>query len=85
MSDCRTGCPTPGSHPSWGACARASRIQIGDVAGRMNNLAWDHELDAYEGAVRQGIEPRNTTLRETKAAIEFADRTGLGDPWGAVA
>lgn len=80
---CRTGCLTQ-DHRSWGECARDSLIQIGDVAGRDVNRAWDHELDSYESAVRQGIEPRNTTLRETQAAVEFADRTGLGDPWGAI-
>lgn len=78
---CRSGCPTR-DHATWGECARASGIQVGDVAGRDRNRAWDHELDAYESAVRQGIEPRNTTLRETRAAVEFADRTGIGDPWG---
>lgn len=80
---CRSGCLSR-DHSSWGECLRASGIQIGDVHGRDVNKAWDHELDMYESAVRQGIEPRNTTLPETKAAIEFADRTGIGDPWGAI-
>lgn len=80
MSKCRSGCPTQ-NHESWGECARAAGLQIGDIRGRNTNIAWDRELDAYEGAVRQGIEPRTTRLHDTKAAIEFADKTGVGDPW----
>jgi hypothetical protein len=80
MSNCRSACPTQ-DHDSWGACARAAQIQIGDVAGRNVNRAWDHELDAYESAVRQGIEPKTTRLADTRAAVAFADKTGIGNPW----
>lgn len=77
---CRSGCPTQ-DHATWGECARAAEILIGDVRGRDINRAWDYELDSYEGAVRQGIEPKTTKLADTRAAVEFADKTGIGNPW----
>lgn len=77
---CRSGCVTQ-DHASWGECARAAGLQIGDVRGRDTSKAWDYELDSYEGAVRQGIEPKTTQLHDTQAAIEFADKTGIGNPW----
>lgn len=80
MSNCRSGCATQ-DHASWGECARAAQLQIGDVQGRNVNRAWDYELDAYESAVRQGIEPKTTQLADTRAAVKFADETGIGDPW----
>lgn len=81
---CRSGCPTQ-DHDSWGACARAARFQIGDIRGRQTNRAWDYELDRFEGAVRQGIMPKTTQLRDTVAAEKFADATGVGDPFGGLA
>lgn len=81
MSKCRSGCPTQ-NHGSWGDCARAARIQTGDLKGRGTNQAWDYELDRFENATRQGIVPRGTRLAQTVAAEQFADKTGVGDPWG---
>jgi len=80
MSNCRSGCATR-DHATWGECARASQLQVGDVQGRNTNRAWDYELDSYESAVRQGIEPKTTRLADTRAAVEFANTTGIGDPW----
>jgi hypothetical protein len=76
---CRSACPTQ-DHDSFGQCCRSARLQIGSLAQRDYYKAWDHELDAYEAAVRQGIEPRTTKLGDTQAAVEFADETGIGDP-----
>lgn len=72
---CRTGCPEPGAHSSWGACARASRIQIGDLQAEVQKR-WDRELGAYQDARRQGVQPSGTSLAQTQAAMELSERTG---------
>lgn len=72
---CRSGCPTQ-NHSSWGACARASRLQIGDVRGRDRNKDWDSELDEFQSAVEQGVVPRGTTRNHTRAALDYANLTG---------
>ncbi len=79
---CRSGCPNPGSHKSWGECARAARIQTVASFDRVaSRTAWDRELDAYADARRQGIQPKGTRMRQIREAVEFADKTGVGNPW----
>lgn len=77
---CTTGCPTPGVHRSWGACLRAKALQVGP-AERDPRIAGDRELRAYYDARMQGIQPKGTRLSQVQDAIEFADKTQVGDPW----
>lgn len=74
MSNCRTGCPDK-AHASWGECARASRMQIGDL-GRGVTAATDRRLGAYADARRQGIQPPSTKLQDSLAATRLSDRIG---------
>jgi len=69
---CRSGCPVPGTHSSWGECARAARIQIDrhGLQHRSLEKAKDRRLSRYEDAVRQGLEPRSTTWRDINDAFE---------------
>lgn len=79
---CRSGCPTPGAHRTWGECARAARIQVNaDFEQVSARKAWDTELAAYADARRQGIQPKGTQMHQVRQAVEFADQTGIGDPW----
>lgn len=69
---CRAGCPTPGKHKTWGACARAADIQI-DRHGLQNLNAEkdkDRRLSRYEDARNQGLQPKNTTWKHVNDAFE---------------
>jgi hypothetical protein len=37
---------------------------------------WDHELDLYRAARRQGIQPDGTTANKVMAAIKASDAAG---------
>lgn len=84
---CRTGCPT-GGHPTWGACARAARLQVAPVANIAAAKAWDAEIGAYKDARRQGVQPSGTTMRQITEAMEISQRTGKAfnaeDPIGSL-
>lgn len=49
---CRTGCPTPGEHGSWGECARAAAFQI-DQHSLRNDLRLERRKDAHLERYRQ--------------------------------
>ena len=78
---CSSGCATK-DHASYGECLRAKGATPvaltvhGDGFGRDRQKAWDRELDAYAGAVRQGIQPAGTSMREVQAAVEMSNMTG---------
>lgn len=76
---CRTGCPTQ-DHATWGECARAASFKVaycgiggGDATGEKN---LQKELAAYRDAKRQGIQPRSTSMRDTRKAVEISNRAG---------
>ncbi len=58
---CRTGCPTPGAHGSWGECARAADLRIGSRENRYYRR-WDAGLQAYRDARKVGLQPQKPTL-----------------------
>lgn len=72
---CRSGCPTPGAHRSFGECARAANIRVGQVDATAEKR-WDAEINAYRSAREQGIQPSGTSLSATRAALDASDRTG---------
>lgn len=37
---------------------------------------WDKELDAYESAVRQGVQPEGTTMPKIEKAMRASEATG---------
>jgi hypothetical protein len=37
---------------------------------------WDKELDAYEAAVRQGVQPEGTTTPKIEKAMRISEATG---------
>ena len=39
--------------------------------------AWDKELDSYESAVRQGVQPRGTKQHLIDEAMKTSDATGV--------
>lgn len=78
---CTSGCPTPGVHGTWGECLRSKAIQFTEIAGHEARKANDNELQAYYDARMQGVQPKGTRLEQTRQALEFANKTGTGDPW----
>lgn len=68
---CRSGCPTQ-DHASWGECARASGIQLGDLTGAGVARTTNRRLNAYADAKRQGIQPPTTRLHDVQASMRLA-------------
>lgn len=84
---CRSGCLTQ-DHGTWGACARAARLQVAPIANVAGAKAWDAELVAYKDARRQGVQPSGTTMKQVSDAMEISQRTGKAfqadDPIGSI-
>lgn len=81
VNKCRTGCPTPGVHASYGACLRAASVKVaycnstnGWDATRQKS--WDKELTDYRSALSSGIEPGGTDRRSIDKANRISDITG---------
>lgn len=76
---CRTGCPTQ-DHENWGECLRASNLELstGDANNRktMSSKAYNNELNAYSNAVRQGVEPATTNMKDIKSAMKLSELAG---------
>ncbi|MEW2498375.1 hypothetical protein AB0942_33310 [Streptomyces nodosus] len=77
---CRSGCPTPGQHKSWGECARSANLRVaycgiggGDATVQRR---WDNELAQYRSARAQGIQPDGTKGHQVRAALEASEAVG---------
>lgn len=74
-ANCSSSCKTK-DHASWGECVRSKGLQlspaINDSYGTRQR-AWDRELNNYESAVRQGLDPAGTKQHHVDAAIKEAD------------
>lgn len=73
---CRSACPTPGQHQSWGECARAANIQVGDLMNASGQKTWDRELNLYRSAREQGIQPASTRTPDIHKALDASDKAG---------
>ena len=74
-SRCSSSCYTK-DHYSWGECVRAKGLQVSPHVNdnySTRQTAWDRELDSYQSAVRQGLDPVGTKQRHVDAAIREAD------------
>ena len=78
---CSSGCPSPGSHRSWGECVRSKRASVaglestGSQVGRSYEKAFDRENDRFAQAVRDGLNPESVTNEAVEAAYRAADLT----------
>jgi len=77
---CSTGCST-GPHATYGECLRAKNMRTaymqewkGKDATRQKRA--DKNLDAYESARRQGIQPKSTRPADVQRAIQISDKMG---------
>ena len=63
-------------HLTWGECVRSKGLQLSPAVSDSygsRQRAWDRELDGYQSAVRQGLEPAGTKQRHVDAAFREAD------------
>lgn len=75
---CSSSCKTQ-DHKTFGECLRAKNLQLSPHVNdsySTRQVAWDRELDNYESAVRQGLEPAGTKQRHIDAAIREAEAGG---------
>lgn len=72
---CSSSCLTK-DHATWGECIRAKGLQVSPAINDnygSRQRAWDRELDNYESATRQGLNPAGTKQHHIDAAIREAD------------
>jgi hypothetical protein len=62
---------------SFGACLRGKRLRV--VVGDSHEITsqWDSDLDRYEWAHRQGIQPASTMRDAVETAIAVSNATGV--------
>lgn len=73
--NCTSGCLTR-DHSTWGECVRSKGLQISPAVNDnygSKQRQWDKDLDHYESAVRQGIQPEGTQRHQVDAALKGAD------------
>lgn len=55
---------------------RAKRLNLApNLSNTGEQKQWDKELDAYESARRQGVEPEGTTMKKVDEAMRRAEAT----------
>jgi hypothetical protein len=72
--NCSSSCLTK-DHGSFGECVRGKGLQISPAINDSygsRQRTWDKELDSYESAVRQGLEPVSTKQAAIDAAVREA-------------
>lgn len=74
-ANCSSACSTK-DHKSFGECMRAKSLQlspaINDSYGSRQK-SWDRELDSYDKARSDGLEPRGTKQHHVDAAYREAE------------
>jgi len=73
--NCSSTCATR-DHKTYGECIRAKGLQLSPHVNESYSTgqrAWDRELDNYESAVRQGLEPESTKQWAIDKAVREAD------------
>jgi hypothetical protein len=62
----------------FGCKAKGLQLSTGDANGRrtMSAKAYNNELNAYSDAVRQGIEPATTNMKDIQDAVKLSNLAG---------
>jgi hypothetical protein len=80
FSHCASSCKE-GGHTSYGQCLRSKRLSVTGLEStnpsftREADKAWNSELDLYDAARKQGIQPASTKREHIEAAIEVSQIT----------
>lgn len=75
---CASTCPTQDC-PSYGACLRSKRLSVTGLEStspsftRERERDWNSELDLYEQARKEGIQPATTQRKDIEAAMQISD------------
>jgi len=78
MGACRTGCKTK-DHESWGACARASELQLNAVMTSPLKAVFEvtnSELPRYQRLRKEGIQPEGTSTSKMDEAVKASKLLG---------
>lgn len=74
---CSSACLTR-DHRTFGECMRSKALQLApNLSDTQSQKTWDKELDSYESARRQGVEPRGTKQHLIDEAMRTSDATGV--------
>jgi len=74
VSNCSSSCLKK-DHETWGECVRSKGLQLSPAVNdsySTKQKAWDRELDNYESARRQGLDPAGTKQHHIDAAFKEA-------------
>ena len=74
---CSSGCPTPGSHKSYGECLRAKSLQNMNVEAHEHNQSIYRQVDEYVDARREGMQPASVFKKDVDFAREVTKKTGV--------
>lgn len=83
---CASSCKTQ-DHDSYGACLRAKNVATTGLESTNPSFSttrqkkWDKELDLYESAIKQGIQPEGSTTDKIRDALDKSD--AMGAAYGA--
>jgi hypothetical protein len=73
--NCSGTCATR-DHSTYGECLRAKGIQLSPAVNGeygKKQKTWDKDLDHYESATRQGLQPSGTQRHQVDQALREAD------------
>lgn len=78
---CTSSCLTK-AHKSYGECLASKRVATtglettGPSFSTSRQKQFDRELDLYQSATSQGIQPPTTQTKDIRAALDMSDATG---------
>ncbi|MGZ4519161.1 MAG: hypothetical protein ACXVGA_00925 [Mycobacteriaceae bacterium] len=78
---CASSCRTQ-DHQTYGQCLRAKNVATTGLESTAPSFstthqkAWDKELDLYESAIKQGIQPEGTKTAQIREALDASDKVG---------
>jgi len=75
MTSCRAGCPTQ-DHDSYASCCKGLQINTGALLTSAQKT-WNRELDSYEKARGEGMQPLGTKAKQVEMANRISDATGV--------
>ena len=72
---CASSCLTQ-DHKSWGECVRSKNLSVSPNVNEgysSKQRAWDRDLNHYERAVNNGLQPEGTQRHQVDKAIKEAE------------
>ena len=78
---CASTCKTQ-DHSTYGECLRSKNVATTGLETTNPSFSttrqkkWDKELNAYEAATRQGVQPEGTTMPKIEQAMKVSEATG---------